>query len=288
MLTALFIVLLTLLGAGIAILLYASIIERNWFAIRRHDVPCLPPGAKPIRILHLSDLHLRGGQRRKRRFLKGLAALKTDLLIVTGDLLGDAHSVPAVVDTVTSIPARTAALYVLGSNDYYSPSFKNPLRYFKKKRKHVLGKPNPWPELVSALDAKGWQLINNRALEIDGIDVVGLDDAHIGRADLKVARARNSVGFRLAVAHSPDGVEELAELGYDLIVCGHTHGGQIRVPGIGALVTNSTLPRTMARGLHKVGDAWLHVSAGLGTSMYAPYRLSCRPEVCVLDLVPGA
>jgi predicted MPP superfamily phosphohydrolase len=284
MLTALFIV----LGLGTAVLAYASLIERNWFAVRSHRIPCLPRGEHPLRILLLSDLHLRAPQRRKRAFLKGLATLQPDLVIVTGDFLGDADAVPAVVETVSSIPARTAALYVLGSNDYYSPSFKNPLRYFKKKRRIIHGKPNPWPEMIAGLEDKGWQLINNRALQIGGIDIVGLDDAHIGRADLRIARARSGPGFRLAVAHSPDGVEELADLGYDLIVCGHTHGGQVCVPGVGALVTNSSLPRRMASGLHKMGDAWLHVSAGLGTSMYAPYRLSCRPEACVLELVPTA
>jgi predicted MPP superfamily phosphohydrolase len=129
-------------------------------------------------------------------------------------------------------------------------------------------------------------LINNVRTTIAGIDVVGLDDAHIKRADLSVARARAGDGFRLAVAHSPDVAEQLAALGYDLIVCGHTHGGQIRMPGVGALVTNSDIPRSMARGVHRIGDAWLHVSAGLGTSMYAPFRLACRPEVCILELVP--
>jgi predicted MPP superfamily phosphohydrolase len=283
MLKALFIV----LGAGVAVLLYASLIERNWYAIRRHRVPCLPEGSSPMRVLHLSDLHLRGGQRRKRRFIAGLARLQPDLVIVTGDFLGDADSVPPVVDAVTAIPARVAALYVLGSNDYYGPSFKNPLRYFSKKRRLVHGTPNPWRDLVSRLDSKGWQLINNATLDLSGIDVVGLDDAHLGRADLTVARARNGDGFRLAIAHSPDVANDLAALGYDLIVCGHTHGGQVCIPGVGALVTNSQLPRKMASGLHRLGDAWLHVSAGLGTSMYAPYRLACRPEVCVLELVPN-
>ena len=103
--------------------------------------------------------------------------------------------------------------------------------------------------------------------------------------DLSVARARSGDGFRLAVAHSPDVAEALADRGYDLIVCGHTHGGQVCLPGFGALVTNSDLPRSMARGVHRLGDSWLHVSAGLGTSMYAPFRLACRPEVCVLELV---
>src|SRR5205807_2715227 len=122
-------------------------------------------------------------------------------------------------------------LYVLGSNDYYGPKPKNPLRYFVKKRRPLIhGTPNPWRELVDGLNARGWRLINNTAATIDGIDVVGLDDEHIGRADLSVARERNGDGFRLAVAHSPDVAMALADRGYDLIVCGHTHGGQVCLP----------------------------------------------------------
>ena len=279
-------VLWIVLAIGAAVLLYAMFIERNWFAVRTHRIPCLPEGTSTKTILHLSDLHLRAPQRRKRAFLKRLARVEPDLLIATGDFIGDGSSNAETVDAVTAIHSRQASLYVLGSNDYYAPRPKNPLRYFTKKRRLVLGKPNPWRGLVEALDARGWRLINNTAVQIDGIDVVGLDDEHIGRADLTVARARDGDGFRLAVAHSPDVAEHLARLGYDLIVCGHTHGGQVCIPWFGAIVTNSNLPRRMARGVHRLGDAWLHVSAGLGTSMYAPFRMACRPEVCVLELVP--
>jgi len=279
------IALLIVACAGVLVLLYASLIERNWFALRRHQIPCLPPGSSPMTILHLSDLHLRAPQRRKRAFLKSLARVQPDLIVGTGDFIGDAHSNDAAVDAVTSIAARDGALYVLGSNDYYGPKPKNPLLYFLKRRRVIHGTPNPWRELVEGLNARGWRLINNAATSVDGIDVVGLDDEHIGRADLSVAHKRNGDGFRLAVAHSPDVARALADLEYDLIVCGHTHGGQVCIPGFGALVTNSDLPRNMASGVHRLGDSWLHVSAGLGTSMYAPFRLACRPEVCVLELV---
>jgi predicted MPP superfamily phosphohydrolase len=285
--TVLLWVLISLVGLGLALAFYAVVIERNWYAIRRHRVPCLPPGARPLRILHISDLHLRSGQRRKQRFLRELARLEPDLVVGTGDYLGDEVSVDATVATMAAIKPRASALFVLGSNDYYSPVPKSPLRYFRMHRPvPTPGKANPWPDLVEGLKGSGWELINNRALAVDGMDVVGLDDAHIGLADLSVATPRDGDGFRLAVAHSPDGARELADLGYDLILCGHTHGGQVRVPGVGALVTNSTLPRSMARGLHRLGVTWLHVNAGLGTSMYAPYRFACRPEVCVLELVP--
>lgn len=282
--------LVSLLAAGAATLLYAALIERNLYAIRRHTVPCLPPGAQPITILHVSDLHLRSIQRRKRAFLAGLGCLRPDLIVGTGDLIGDANpdSARAAVEALRAIGAPGIA--VLGSNDYYSPRPGNAFRYLRKHRgpkstRDVVPN-NPWEELVAGLRDAGWQVLRNETTTAPGFEVLGLDDAHIGLADLTVPTARAGEGFRLAVAHSPDGVEVLGAFGYDLTLCGHTHGGQVCVPGIGALVTNSSLPRRKARGLHRHGGAWLHVCGGLGTSMYAPVRFACRPEVCFLTLVP--
>jgi predicted MPP superfamily phosphohydrolase len=282
-------VFLAVVAFGALCVLYAVFVERNWFALRTHRVACLPHGARPIRILHVSDLHLRAGQRRKRAFLRALGAQRADLVVGTGDFLGDAASAPATVETLGPMRSGAPALYVLGSNDYYGPKLKNPLNYFRKRRAHVAGAPNPWEEMVAGLGAHGWTLLSNETAVVDGVDVVGLDDAHIGRADLSVAAPRSGPGFRLAIAHSPDVANQLAASGYDLVLCGHTHGGQLCLPGFGALVTNSALPRRMAKGVHRIEGAWLHVCGGLGTSMFAPFRFACRPEACVLELTaqPG-
>jgi predicted MPP superfamily phosphohydrolase len=90
----------------------------------------------------------------------------------------------------------------------------------------------------------------------------------------------------LAIVHSPDPVPELAALGYDLILCGHTHGGQVRMPFVGAVVTNSKIPTRLCMGMSRFGRSYLHVSPGLGTSKYAPFRFLCRPEATVLEVVP--
>jgi len=285
-------IILGLAGAGAGVAGYAALLERNWFALRYHTVPCLPPGAEPLRVLHISDLHLRAVQRRKQAWLRDLARVEPDLVVGTGDFLGDDtdETCAATVETLAAIPARVARLFVLGSNDYYGPVPKNPLRYLRRGSGLASphGAPNPWRQMVAGLEDAGWCLVNNRALEVDGIDVIGMDDAHIGKDDPTRAsvRAPGDERFRLAIAHSPDSAPGLAAAGYDLIVCGHTHGGQVCVPGFGALVTNCSLPRQMASGLHRFDGAWLHVNAGLGTSMYAPYRIACRPEACVLELVP--
>jgi len=101
---------------------------------------------------------------------------------------------------------------------------------------------------------------------------------------LRVAPRRHPERFGFAVSHSPDPAPELAALGYNLMVFGHTHGGQVRMPFVGALVTNSHVPRRMASGLVRLGDAYAHISPGLGTSKYAPFRFLCRPEATLLEL----
>jgi hypothetical protein len=125
-------------------------------------------------------------------------------------------------------------------------------------------------------------------VEVDGlpVELLGLDDAHIHWHDLRVAPRSAPERFGFAVMHSPDSAPETAALGYDLLVAGHTHGGQVCLPGVGALVTNCALPPRLVSGLIRMGGSTLYVSPGLGTSKFAPFRFACRPEATVLELHP--
>jgi predicted MPP superfamily phosphohydrolase len=275
--------------AGVACIAYGVLIERTWFRLARYRLDILPtPASAPVTILHLSDLHFVPSDRRKARFISKLP--RPDVTVVTGDIIGEADAVPATVEALRPVRGRVASYFVLGSNDYYRPRPLNPVRYFFPKRKKRIGVPSSWRDLVAKLEADGWVHLKNRGTEfaLDGtrVEVAGLDDPHIHRHDIRTAIRREPDRFGLAVVHSPDPVAELAALGYDLIVAGHTHGGQIRLPIVGAIVTNSHMPRVLARGLSKVGGAYVHVSPGLGTSKYAPFRFLCRPEATVLELRP--
>jgi predicted MPP superfamily phosphohydrolase len=212
-----------------------------------------------------------------------LAALPSaDVTIVTGDLLGEPEAVETVVRALRPARGRLASYFVLGSNDYFVPRPLNYFRYFRKRRTPRFTPPGRAAELVSALESEGWQHLRNvrREIDLDGasVELLGLDDPHIAWHDLRVAPRRSPDRFGLAIVHSPDPAPELAALGYDLIVAGHTHGGQVRMPLVGALVTNCSLPPRLAAGLIRFGSSYLHTSAGLGTSKYAPFRFLCRPE----------
>jgi predicted MPP superfamily phosphohydrolase len=285
-----------LAATGAATLAYASLVERNRFTLRRYDVPVLAPEAEPLRVLQISDLHLTPGQRRKQEWVASLAALDPDLVLLTGDNLAHPDAVPAVLAALRPLLAGTPGAFVFGSNDYYGPVLKNPFTYFNPNRRLRHGADLPWHDLRDALTDAGWADLNNvrTTLKTGGrlIELVGVDDPHLDRDDYPAVAGPidHTADAHLGVTHSPAArvLDQMTEDGFPLLVAGHTHGGQVCLPGYGALVTNCDLPRRLASGLHRYHTSWLHVSAGLGTSPYAPVRLACPPEASLLTLVPSA
>jgi uncharacterized protein len=288
-----------LVAAGAAAFGYASLIERNLFTLRRFDVPVLAPDAEPLRVLHLSDLHLTPQQYHKQQWVAALAGTDPDLVVVTGDNIAHPESVPAVARAYGDLLALPGA-FVFGSNDYAGPVWRNPLSYFDRERAYVQGEDLPYEDLRALLTSGGWADLNNArtVLKAGGrtVEVVGVDDPHVQRDDYAAVAGPVSADadLHLGLTHSPEPyvLDAMAADGFSLLLAGHTHGGQVRVPGVGALVTNCGLDRRMARGLHSwpggSADAqpWLHVSAGLGTHPTAPIRFACRPEATLLTLLP--
>jgi predicted MPP superfamily phosphohydrolase len=283
-------------AAGVATAGYAVLVERNRWTLRRVEVPVLPPGSAPLRVLHLSDIHMTAGQRGKQEWLRGLAELRPDLVVNTGDSLAGHDAVPPTVAALGPLLGRPGA-FVLGGNDYYAPRWKNPLKYFWKHHKRTFGQPLPWEPLRDRMAAAGWvDLTNARGtLTVNGLRIAfaGVDDPHLkrDRYGLVAGPADPGADLRVALVHSPEPrvLDRFADDGYELMLAGHTHGGQLRVPFYGALVTNCGIERERVRWLHEWRDGvWLHISAGLGTSPYAPYRFACPPEATLLTLVPRA
>ena len=302
----------TVLGLGVAgagVLGWASLVERNAFVLRRFDVPVLSDGAAPLRVLHLSDLHLLPRQRAKRAWVHSLASLDPDLVITTGDNIASHDAVPSLLDAYDRL-LGIPGIFVLGSNDYFAPTLKNPLGYLTRNHAKGVGTTQrlPTADLLRGLGSQGWIDLTNRrdSITVRGlrIDLRGVDDPHLGydRLDLVGGPASPDADLTLAVTHAPylRVLDAYAADGADLIVAGHTHGGQVCVPGYGALVTNCDLDTGRVKGLSRwwpgagstpsshapEGAAWLEVSAGLGTAPTAPVRLACRPEATLLTLVP--
>lgn len=275
-------------AAGAACVAYGVFIEHAWYREQRYGLEILPPGAEPLTILHLSDLHFIREDRKKRDFIASLEP--ADVAVITGDMLGEPEGVEIAVEAVRHIRGRMASYVVLGSNDYYVPQPINPLDYLIRDYRPQKGVVSRWRELVALLEGDGWEHLRNvkTTLEHEGtrLEVVGLDDPHIKRHDLRTAPRERPDELGLAIVHSPDPAPELAALGYDLILAGHTHGGQVRLPFLGAIFTNSLIPTRIGMGLSRLGPALMHISPGLGTSKYAPFRFLCRPEATYLQLLP--
>src|SRR5262244_4516926 len=143
----------TLIGstaaAGTAVVGYATVVERNWFALRHLDVPVLPPGARPLRVLHISDAHLTPGRHRLLSWIRSLDALQPDLVVNTGDSIAHAEAVLPLLDALGPLLDRPG-VFVYGSNDLYSPRIKNPMRYLRgpSSGDHDRESPDlPWREL---------------------------------------------------------------------------------------------------------------------------------------------
>ena len=265
----------------------------------------LPAGTKPVRVLHLSDIHMAPWQRRKQAWIAGLASLHPDLIVNTGDNMGHVDGLPGLRAALEGFRG-TPGVFVHGSNDTHAPSPRNPLRYFlgpSHRRTATPGLDVTAMEKFFA-DDLGWTNLNNAAgaLDVTGIriDGFGVGDAHHGddRLDLvppMLARLRaeseTPPDLTIGVSHAPYRrvLDTLTDGGAEVLFAGHTHGGQVRLPGYGALVANCDLPLRQARGLstwrHGGRTVPLHVSAGLGHSIYAPVRFACRPEATLLTLV---
>jgi predicted MPP superfamily phosphohydrolase len=295
------------LGAGVALgagVTAYAVWEARAYTLRSVELAVLAPGAAPLRVLHLSDLHLTPGQTRKREWVRSLGDLRPDLVVNTGDNLAHVASLPPLLEALGPL-LDVPGVFVLGSNDYFAPVLRNPLRYLLPDdgRRVTQTAKLPWREMSDAFTAAGWTDLTNRRTSTRVGDLTiawaGVDDPHLRYDDLDAVAGPADTGadLRVAVAHAPylRVLDRFAADGYDAVFAGHTHGGQICLPFHGTLVTNCDLEPARARGLHRhpadsrpgdPGSTWLHVSAGLGTSPYFPIRTACRPEATLLTLVP--
>lgn len=281
------------------------------FRLREETFPVLSPGAQPIRILHISDIHLTPGQAPKLAWLRSLAELNPDVVINTGDNLGHDQVNDELLAALAPL-LRLPGAFVPGSNDYYAPVKKNPARYFfgaaPRSDQDSTHPTLPWAQLFAAFEDTWHNLTNSTArLRINGTELLlaGVDDPHLRREAFPgfpiTGRYSARTGHnpvRIGVLHAPYQrvLNQMTAQGADVLLAGHTHGGQICLPGQRALVSNCDLPPRQAAGAFRwqtrdaQGEpraAHLNISAGIGAAPMVPIRLFCPPEAVLVTLTPA-
>ena len=260
-------------GIGVGLLSAALLWKgyRNTEALQVTDetvlLPDLPPAFEGFRILQLSDLHLRRQSSRGRQVLDLVETIDPDLVCLTGDYEFTSISLPDVDMFLQTLASRRTAVGVLGNAD------------------HRIG--------ISEEDRARWgrflPFLNNRALRLPLGDaalwIAGVDDPHTGYDRLPSAMAEVPDGApTILLAHSPEIILRPLDPRIRLILCGHTHGGQICLPDGTAIYHNSPLPRQFSSGRHQLNGATLYVSRGIGSTRL-PLRFGCLPEITVFTLM---
>lgn len=255
------------------------------------------PALAGLRVLHISDLHFAPGQKAKVNYLKELAELRPDLVINTGDNLGHKDAISPALTALAPL-LDFPGVFVNGSNDYRAPKPKNPFSYLFSPSKVASPKNLDTERFIAELEGSGWLNLNNQsgALSISGkkLGFVGLDDPHENLDDLASLpgqkKALGEVDYLFGVAHAPYHrvIDGFLAAGVGMAFAGHTHGGQICLPGGRAIITNCDIEPEYASGLSAWGtdrSMLLHVSQGTGHSIYAPIRVFCPPAATLIEFV---
>lgn len=229
--------------------------------------PDLPPEFDGYRLLHLTDLHLDGMPDLEAVIAGMVRNRPVDLAVWTGDYRWRVHGehvqvLPAIGRIVAAIAASDGQYATLGNHDPVA--------------------------MVDGLEALGLRVLANETVSIRrgaaSLHVTGLDDVHYFYSDMAAAALASApAGFKIALVHSPEGAPLAADAGYALYFCGHTHGGQVCLPGGMPILTNSALHWRHARGLWRRGRMIGYTSNGAGTSGL-PVRFFSRGEITLLTL----
>ena len=281
---------------GVAATLYAWW-ESTALELTEHRLvlPDLPPALEGLRILHVSDTHFPASGDSVGRFTERIWGLDVDLVCCTADYVETAAGWDAAADALSQLRAPLGVYATLGAHDYCEPvgslgdwAAFNLDRLMGFPRRFI--DPSPF---VARLEAAGLVVLRNgwRDISVAGatLRIAGAGDASVGmaRLDQALPSQRDADACTILLTHSPDAAilaPHRSEGGPSLVLSGHTHGGQIRIPGWGAPLRHSRLvSRRQASGVFDVGGAAVVVSRGFGTA-HIPLRLACRPEISILTL----
>jgi predicted MPP superfamily phosphohydrolase len=276
-------------AGGIGAYLYASKIATRRYRLEVVGITTAGGGAtdRPLRILHISDLHLTAPESHKIEFLKRATDGDYDFIFLTGDVFENEGGLKYAGQILSRSP-RLGAYAVLGNHDYYDYKwFNKTIGRINRKYRHPTVMRDVRP-LIEALADGGFTTLRNEGVTHaqDRVHVVGID--YPGITDSKLTELIDSAPpgcLVLALQHVPKRLDALAETGADVVFCGHTHGGQIRLPGFGAFITDSELPRHEASGVVWRQSTAIHVSRGISADPKTNFRLFCPPAATVVEVV---
>lgn len=269
--------------------LYGWHIEPRRFQLRCRDIELPGYRLPPLTVLQLSDFHFFNGMEYRRDYLRRLAEnVQPDLIFITGDLIDDNSGIDLALEAVSPFRAKHGVYCVLGNHDHVHVSFRH-MFHSTGSLPESAHEPNDITRLVSGLRELGVTVLRNERIETTigatSLTIAGIDDPYLRKDDIpKTFAGWVKRGPCLALAHAPERYVELAEAGVDAVFCGHTHGGQIRLPGYGPIITRSHAPRRFVDGLTRENGTVYHTSRGLGSSRYSRPRLFCPPEAHLITL----
>jgi predicted MPP superfamily phosphohydrolase len=295
-----------------------------------------------LRILHLSDFHLRKDWKGRKLFvfIQSLKVIKPDFVFITGDLVEKNENFSYLVEMLSGFKASIGKFAVFGVHDYYDKTPREFLKNFIKRTKEY-ERENDVTELVLKLNSIGIQVLQNERISFKcpsgEIEIIGLDDSIVRKTDVKMAFGesksylksgltsnlmpefksdfetdlkfkykRSNHKYRevfkisnkkihtlnnenkliISLTHTPD-IDlfvDLLERDVDIVFCGHTHGGQVRLPLIGALLTGCNMKTRYSSGLFYFKKFVLYTTRGLGEGRYSPFRFYCQPEASLINL----
>ena len=266
-----------LLALGLLVLGYASLIEPNWLEVTRHDAsfPALPPEFDGLVVAHFSDLHITSYGWRERRVVKLLTDANPGLIVITGDLSAkgrDPAAIQRFLKELRSLHTTFGVWAVLGNHEHADSVIQGDeaaRRFFTEAG-------------VALLINEGGRIGRG----VDTLSLIGIDDPYTGHDKLGAAlKGMQRTPFAVLLTHSPEIFPKADLARFDLVLAGHTHGGQVRLPWIGALWVPEGSEAYEA-GWFSGTNAQMYVTRGIGTSVL-PIRFLCRPEIALITLKRG-
>ncbi|RJP73955.1 MAG: metallophosphoesterase [Candidatus Abyssobacteria bacterium SURF_17] len=284
-------ILILIAFSGLAV--YALFIETRMFRTVRVTMKTARGFGGPLEVLHISDLHFRRGDEARLAFLRQLHEKTVDMVMVTGDMIDDDSGIDYCLEALRGFKTTVGIFAVFGAHDHWDTHLWNVIRDLSLGKYHK-GHPNDLQRLKRDLEASGVICLQNDSRRVvlpeslGGAELwmVGVDDVFAGLDDFQKALADvPPQAFKILLTHTVEDPHQLAQIGFDAVFAGHSHGGQVRLPFIGPIITRSSLQREYASGVFEVGGASFHISSGLGTGKWTGFRFLCPPEATYVRLM---